>query len=205
MPYVYKCTHKETQRFYIGYRCQNTKPSSEDLGSVYKTSSKTVKPNFDEYIPVVLAEFFTKEDAYTFEQQLIFEHLNDPQLINIKCFVNGKPVGEYKHSDLTKQKIGAKSKGRPSVLKGKPRSDETKRKLSESMKKYRAKNIKPPANAEIRQKIRDGLKKNWENAPEAICPFCGWIGKDRGKSVGSLYWHLKRCKHTPVARTISLN
>ena len=45
LPYVYTCTHKESGKIYIGYRCANKLPSHLDLPK-YRTSSKIVKPKF---------------------------------------------------------------------------------------------------------------------------------------------------------------
>ena len=42
-PYVYKITHKETNQFYIGFRCANKVQANLDLGFKYFTSSKAVK------------------------------------------------------------------------------------------------------------------------------------------------------------------
>jgi hypothetical protein len=81
MPYVYIVTHKITGKFYIGYRESNTIPSHIDLPK-YKTSSKIVKPAFDQYQWKIIAEFFNGNDAYDFEQQLIFEHWDHPLIIN---------------------------------------------------------------------------------------------------------------------------
>lgn len=89
LPYVYICVHKETEQFYIGYREDNKVPSSEDLPK-YKTSSKIVKDNFDNYTWQIIAEFFTGNDAYDFEQSLIFENWNDPNILNKNCHYNKK-------------------------------------------------------------------------------------------------------------------
>ena len=81
LPYVYMGTHNMTGKFYIGYREKNTTPSSSDLYK-YRTSSKIVKPNFKDYNWTIIAEFFSGNDAYDFEQQLISECWGDPRLIN---------------------------------------------------------------------------------------------------------------------------
>lgn len=83
-PYVYICTHKTSNEFYIGYREKNVKynlPSDQDLPK-YKTSSKKVRARFDEYSWKILAEFTAGDDAYDFEQQLISENWNNPLLLN---------------------------------------------------------------------------------------------------------------------------
>ena len=84
VPYVYICTHKETNQFYIGYREANVKlnrPSHLDLPE-YKTSSTTIRPDFHDYTWTIVAEFFDPSDAYTFEQHLIFDNWKNPLLLN---------------------------------------------------------------------------------------------------------------------------
>ena len=91
-PYVYVCTHKITKEFYIGYREKNTKlniTSDVDLPR-YKTSSKQVKSEFDNYDWQVIAEFLVGNDAYDFEQQLIFENWDNPLLLNKNCRYTSK-------------------------------------------------------------------------------------------------------------------
>lgn len=83
-PYVYMCTHKTTGQFYIGYRELNVKlkrPATEDFPK-YKTSSKIVRPHFQDYDWKIVAEFDSGTEAYAFEQQLILEHWDNPLLIN---------------------------------------------------------------------------------------------------------------------------
>ncbi len=62
LPYVYKGTHKETGKIYIGVRYASAKtrknlPSHIDLYN-YKTSSRIVKPIFDQFDWIIVAEFF---------------------------------------------------------------------------------------------------------------------------------------------------
>ena len=82
MPYVYIMTHKTTGQFYIGFRCANKVPSTQDLGSLYHTSSKFVKNNFPDFECLILAEFFDKDCAYEFEQKLIKENFDNPLILN---------------------------------------------------------------------------------------------------------------------------
>lgn len=84
MPYVYMCIHKESKQYYYGYRELNVslkRTSDIDL-PLYKTSSKNIKPKFDQFDWIILAEFFNADHAYEFEQELIREHWGDPQLLN---------------------------------------------------------------------------------------------------------------------------
>lgn len=90
-PYVYLCTHKVTNSFYIGYRYANVAKGrkAEIDFPLYRTSSKEVRADFESYEWTILAEFFTPEDAFAFEQQLIQESWGNPKLINKKLWIGG--------------------------------------------------------------------------------------------------------------------
>lgn len=118
LPYVYMCIHRETGEFYIGSRAnkKQTLPSHLDLPR-YKTSSKKVKPRFDEFDWFIVAEFFAPIDAYTFEQQMIFENWDNPLKLNDACYFSNKRLfttihKSYKHTAETKAKISAANTGR---------------------------------------------------------------------------------------------
>lgn len=129
LPYVYKLIHKETGKYYFGYRSKNVllgNHSEEDLGIKYFTSSGVIKNNFSEYNSEILAEFYTKEDAYDFEQDLIREHWGNELLIN--KHYHGKDRAQWKntgHSEEARKKMtGLKrspefSEYRSKVMKGK--------------------------------------------------------------------------------------
>lgn len=124
---MYICTHKITGKFYIGYREANKNPSYIDLPN-YKTSSKEVHDDFENYNWVIVAEFFDSDSAYDFEQLLIKENWGNPNLINENCHygksrfkTNLKGIPK---SDLHKEKLKIARRSRP-----KP-TEETKRKIS---------------------------------------------------------------------------
>lgn len=81
-PYVYRCEHKTTGRFYIGYRKANTVPAVEDLGVYYFTSCSEVSNNFNEYKYEILSEYTSSLMAYEVEQALIYELRHSDLLIN---------------------------------------------------------------------------------------------------------------------------
>jgi len=81
-PYVYRCEHKETKRFYIGYREANHFPAYLDFGTHYFTSSIEVSNNFKDYTYEILAEFTEPKTAFEIEQMLIYKSRNNPLLIN---------------------------------------------------------------------------------------------------------------------------
>jgi hypothetical protein len=80
--YVYRCEHKVTKKFYIGYREANYFPANLDFGTHYFTSSEEVSKNFADYTYRILAEFNNPKTAFEIEQTLIYESRNNPLLIN---------------------------------------------------------------------------------------------------------------------------
>ena len=120
VPYVYICTHKDTNQFYIGYRMANVElniPSHLDLPE-YKTSSTTVRPDWSNYTWTIVAEFFDPSDAYTFEQHLIFDNWKNPLLLNGHYNLGENQFRVSGPSPLKGKPSGRK--GKPSPLKGKP-------------------------------------------------------------------------------------
>jgi hypothetical protein len=131
LPYVYKLTHKTTREFYYGVRWANTYPAELDLGPRYKSSSKVVKPKFDEYDAEIIAEFFDKEDAIDFEQKIIEENWHNPLLLN-KAIQVSKVFRCTGHTDATKLKMSAAKVGKAPNNKGKKLSKETVEKIRAS-------------------------------------------------------------------------
>ena len=84
-PYVYRCEHKVTKQFYIGFRGVPKLPPEQDLPK-YRTSSKIVKPDFDNYTWEILAVFWEAADAYDYEQVAIAEGFQDPLNLNMYYF-----------------------------------------------------------------------------------------------------------------------
>lgn len=84
LPYVYKCSHRETGQFYYGVRWANKTPSTRDLGTHYFTSSRYVKANFDKFTFIILAEFFDSCAAKQHEKLLIEQFIDDPLCLNQK-------------------------------------------------------------------------------------------------------------------------
>ena len=104
LSYVYKLTHKTTKQFYIGYREANKVPSHLDLPK-YKTSSKNIFSIFDDFLYIIIAEFFNGSDAYDYEQKLIYDNWNDPLILNENCFYEKKRFRLSHHTEETKNKI----------------------------------------------------------------------------------------------------
>ena len=141
-PYVYICTHKETGEFYIGYRSQNKKPPEQDIGIKYFTSSKIVKPRFNEFNVAIIATFDDKVKAHSYEQDLIRENWDNPLLLNKAVFPRIKHSGSEKQSQQARKRMlennpmkleKNKQKARERNL-GKKHSEETKKLFSEMRK-----------------------------------------------------------------------
>lgn len=175
-PYVYLCVHKETQQFYIGYRYKNTAPSNVDFPT-YKTSSKSVRESFDRFAWVILAEFADKESAYDFEQALIYEHLDDPLILNQQCH-HGKQRWNFsrtgiKESAETRLKksiarrgelnpmYGKDRSGANSTFLGKKHSEETKARISKTQTGKKASD-------ETKAKLREAAKTRPPQSQETI-------------------------------------
>lgn len=108
---MYRLDNPITGEIYIGFRKANKHPSHIDL-PIYKTSSKIVKPRFNEFIRTIIAEFFRAEDAYDYEQLLIYEEWGNPLLLN-KQHGYGKRTWRYeKRSDKNNEKVSVKMKGK---------------------------------------------------------------------------------------------
>ena len=168
MPYVYRLTHKTSGRYYIGYRSKNVfhnRVSSDDLGRFYFSSSREIgRDNFSEFEVVVLAEFFTGDDAHRFEQILLERHWDDPLLINRFRFKYPNLVSRkgFNHTEAAKKKIAEKNTG-------KVRSLETRRRISEVKRGCRGhspsrENVKKMNEARLKYGLTDADRKKMSNS-----------------------------------------
>lgn len=98
LPYVYKCTERDTGRFYIGYRFKNTVPAQEDFGTHYFTSNEYVSKNFDKFDFEIIAEFQNRKEAFAYETKLINETKSELQINSNKY---NKSKSKYKKSEIT--------------------------------------------------------------------------------------------------------
>lgn len=97
LPYVYRCTEKDTGKFYIGYRFKNFVPANEDLGKYYFTSNNYVKENFDKFDYEIIGEFPDRKTAFAFETKLINETKCEMQ---INANKHNKAKEKYKKSQI---------------------------------------------------------------------------------------------------------
>jgi hypothetical protein len=135
--YVYLITFLPTGQLYIGSR--KSKNPSDDLFKQYFTSSKVIKSLLDthgieSFKYEVLNEFESYKDAVEFERSLHIKNdvVNDPNFLN-RSIAGERFFTRGPRSEETKEKIRKKLTGRPNPrkgLKGKPCSEEKKKKLS---------------------------------------------------------------------------
>lgn len=96
-PYVYIIKHNKSGVYYIGSRSANKLPASKDLWHKYYSSSKKItelrkQDGNAAFETVVISEYASPEEAYTAEQQLIKEHINDPLCVNLQHRHNSTAV-----------------------------------------------------------------------------------------------------------------
>lgn len=132
-PYVYKCEHKETGQIYYGFRSNATAQLNDSLEDLkkYKTSSKIVRPIFDEFNISIIREFEGEEAsklAYALEQDLIKTQWETSKELSLNGHYDRS--GEHKWNNAGKSRTEeTKSKialGRT----GKTHTEETKKKCS---------------------------------------------------------------------------
>ena len=141
-PYVYRCEHKETGRFYIGYRSANKVPADQDLGFYYFTSCKEVRNNFSEYSYEILSEYDNIEMAYEVEQVLLYNLRHDPLLINGDNFRKKNHITLDPKPAQMRESTGNLYKDRRKAFKGLPRADV-------ATQRNKSRNIKPPGKTEL--------------------------------------------------------
>ena len=166
LPYVYKLIHKESDQFYFGYRSNNTKSSYEDLGVDYFTSSKEVRPIFNQFNIEIIAEFFDGKDAWSFEQILIGENFRNPFMINKSYYKNGSRIfstSGRKRTDEEKNKI---SKAKTGIKRNYKRSPEIIEKWRKSRGDYK---IPPEAYVQaVKTRLANGNNNHSEETKNKI-------------------------------------
>lgn len=155
--YTYIITNVVENKYYIGCRSSNVCPS-KDLGIYYFSSSKDKdfikdqKQNPQNYIYKIIATFTERRLCLALEIKLHAIHdvgvnpkfYNRVKQTNTKFDITGnkeiaakiskKASGNKRkpHSEETKLKISAANKGKPSKLKGIPKPEEQREKISKS-------------------------------------------------------------------------
>ena len=223
---VYKTIRKSTGEYYIGVH------STHNINDMYMGSGDRIKRIISKEGKVglertILYECGTRAEALLIESTLLTSDvLNDPLCLNVAVGGKGNPSGGHGISDdarnrlhelhagkqksqITRQRISESKIGKPSPLKGMPRSEATKQKISESSKG------KPKSEA-TKQKISESSKgrtrsqetiekiraarKGGHHTPDSIarmkkpkptitCPHCG----QTGGLPQMKRWHMDSC------------
>lgn len=212
-PYVYKGIHPITGEFYIGSRtAKNILCSHLDL-QTYKTSSKNVKARFDEFEWTIVAEFFSGDAAYDFEQELIYYSWQESGSLNKSCYygkhrfkISGPRTKEHS------EKIGKAHKGKTVSKEAIDKAVATRKRnggwaITESTRsqmsvthtgmkhteeaKQKMRKPRQPFTDEHRAKLSAASKLQVRQIqPIVTCPHCG----KQGGSGTMPRWHFNRCK-----------
>lgn len=155
--YIYKITVTEgslSGSYYFGQHKTN------NLTDGYKGSGTILKRYYKKYPKSynieILSFYNSQEELDQAEYDIINQYLNDDKCLNI-CF-GGKSGGGHKQSDETKQKISETMKGRPAHNKGIPASDITKQKISVKSKGHSGYMLGKHQTESTKQKISNANK-----------------------------------------------
>lgn len=197
--YVYLVIHIPTGKFYYGSRYKHIEYNltpEEDLWKKYFTSSKEIKsllkesPSTDFETKIL----FTTNDhdlCFDYEQNIIKSNIENPLCLNKRYFDSSKGSRVFRIY------------GKTLSSKGKPKSDETKARMSKPKSLDHRENIRKAQLAnggngpathteETKNKIRESLKL--KPRPEKICPHCN----KSGGFLSMSRWHFDNCKEKNV-------
>jgi group I intron endonuclease len=155
-PYTYHLFCIPTQQHYYGVRWGNKVSPEKDLWLKYFSSCKKIKKLVKEH----------GKENFVFEIRKIFEHESREDAIVLAREWEERVLlrlNVLNRSDWLNNCIGKAIYNETSPLKGKPKSEETKRKLSEAKKGKPGK----PHSEEHKQKQSKAKKKYWDEHPEA--------------------------------------
>jgi len=184
--YVYLGYHPTTDKIYVGARWANVKlnrTAEQDFGKKYKTSSKEVKPIFNEIEWEIVFEG-TDDEVEKLEDEMIEMYLKSGVLYNHHSTKKWNRRGKT-HTDATKSQFSKIHKGQIPWNKGvktnKPawNSGKTDIYSEETLNKMREARF-----GIIPWNVGEIPKKN-------ICPYCN-------KSIdyrNYTRWHGENCKH----------
>ncbi len=171
--YVYEYLREDGTPYYVG----------KGQGSRWRQAhSVTVPPN--DRVNFV-ATNLSEKDAFALEEQLILKYgrkdLGTGILRNLTSGGEGQTPGPE-----VRAKLSAIKKGKRPNNYGKTMSYKTNRKWDRQSEKHHQ--YGKERTEEERRKISESIKANWDR-PVQTCPHCGKQGK-----VGMTRWHFNNCK-----------
>ena len=147
---VYKTTRQSTGEYYIGVH------STHNINDTYMGSGDRIKRLITKYgksdfVRITLVECTTRADALKREADILTnEVLNDPLCLNITVGGKGNPAGGHGISDDARAKLRL-------IHLGKSKSEETRKRISESKKGIPSPLKGASRSMEIRNRISAGL------------------------------------------------
>ena len=152
--FVYKTTHKESGKYYIGVHSTDNMNDGY-LGSGLRIKSSIKKYGEDAFEREVLKYFDNKKDAYSYENEIVTsETLKDTYCMNIKeggiggYGMSGEKNGMYRNGHLIS--------GEKHPMFGKKHSDESRKKMTDNHARFM---LGKKHSKETTQKMRDNHSK----------------------------------------------
>ena len=193
--YVYYIRHTLSGQFYYGARykhIENNVLPEDDLWKTYFSSSKKVlklrkQDGNDSFEYKVIFKSFDTDECFRFEQTIIKENISNMLCLNSRYF------------DIEKSKRIFSVFGKTLSTKGKPKTEETKRRMRKPKSLTHRQNISKTQkknggngpvfhSEETKNKIRETLKS--KPRPNKICPHCN----KEGGAISMGRWHFDNCK-----------
>jgi len=187
-PYTYLIKHNPTNTYYYGVRYQNVKkkiPIVEDLWTKYFTSSPTIKKliskyGVDSFSYEIRKIFNTSEQALAWETKV----LRRCNVLHSDKWINANIAGNIMPTIESNKKIS-------DFHKGKPKSEEHKRKIGIANKGKK----KPPVSDETRKKLSEagsgknnvmyGKKHSAETRKKMSEALKGKVAHNKGKPMST--------------------
>lgn len=168
---VYKHTFPNG-KVYIGITGQNPKDRWHNDGSGYLLKNNgeyrqpliaraIIKYGWENVQHEIIYDGLSKEDAEKYEVELIYKYQSNNKKFGYNIESGGNSIGKL--SEETKRKISESLKGENNPNYGKHRSEETKKKISESHKGDKHYNYGGHLSEEHKNKIRNNAKRGEEH------------------------------------------
>ena len=197
--YVYMITNIINGKKYIGVSMKcDEKSLKKYFGSGIVIKEAIKKYGKDNFKKEILEKFNSEVEAREYEKQLIndLNAINDSEYYNLVSGGYGGAVKGRTVSEETKKKISQSLKGHKNYIP----TDEHKKKLSEKFKGRESPMKGKTQNEFTKKTIGEETKRRWESGElkpysgykqDIIeCPYCGKLG---GKGL-MRRWHFENCK-----------
>lgn len=193
---VYVHTNKENGKRYVGITRQNIKYRWRSDGSGYFRSpyfyNAILKCGWDNFEHDILADNLTKQEAVDMEKKCIKEYKTQDRLYGYNVTAGGDGTSEY---TIPKESV----ERRAAMMRGIPKSDEQRRKISESNKGKR-----PSEKTIEKLRVSHLGHKNTEKQMDAL--RIGWeYGKKPVYSIDENGNRTDYCSTSEAARAMNFN